>query len=338
MDFDLAVIIPNWNGAEVLRTCLDTCVEHVGSAPAEVIVFDNGSDDGSAELAETYQDRLALRVVRSPVNVGYAAACNRAAEVSNAPFLFLLNNDAKLTGSIDRGLRYLRSHPTVGVCQGPLLTSDGKYIDSVGSLMTRWGFAYHIQIGAGSDRLPPSRRVFSTKGAAMFVRREALGELGLFDEEAVAFFEESDLCWRVQVMGWTVEYVRELPVVLHESGVTTSRVSYSVWEFHSFKNRLRSVLKNAELRTIWTMLPLHLVVLCGASVDGLRCGSARPLVSVGRAVLWNVRHIRGTLRLRQAVQRRRRQEDGELLAAVFTRMSLQDFYRQRAGYNRAHGR
>jgi len=333
---DLAVIIPTWDGAVVLDRCLQTLAEHLAGTSTEVIVFDNGSRDGSADLAEGYRDRLALRVVRSPVNIGYAAACNRAAEVTDAPFLLLLNNDTRLTGSTEPAVRYLREHTHVAVCQGPLLTADGRRIDSVGSFMTQWGFLYHALIGERSDDLPPSRPVFSAKGAAMFVRREALGGLALFDEEAFAFFEETNLCWRAQVAGWTVEYVRELPPVLHESGFTTSRVSYDLWEFHSFKNRLRALITNTELHTMRTMLPMHLLACAAASADGLRHGSPKRLVSVGHAVLWNLRNLRGTLRLRRAVQDRRRQLDVELLAGVSTQIRLHEFYRQRAAYRRAH--
>lgn len=336
MGADLAVIIPTWDGAVVLDSCLQTLVEHLVGTSTEVIVFDNGSRDGSADLAEAYRDRLALRVVRSPVNVGYAAACNRAIRLTASPFVLLLNNDTRLTGSTEPAVRYLRDHPRVAVCQGPLLTADGMHIDSVGSLMTQWGFLYHALIGETSEQLPASRPVFSVKGAAMFVRREALGALDLFDGEAFAYFEETDLCWRMQVAGWTVEYVRELPPVLHESGYTSGRLPYELWEFHSFKNRFRALIKNTEVRTMMAMLPLHLFACIAASVDGLRRGSPKRLVSVGRAVLWNLGHLRGTLRMRHAVQHSRLQRDAQVFAKVSTRMGLRDFYQQRAGYRRAH--
>ncbi len=337
MAAELAVIIPTWDGARVLEPCMLTLAQHLAGTATEVIVFDNGSTDGSADIAEGFADRLVVRVVRSPVNVGYAAACNRAAGMTRAPFLLLLNNDTRLTGSTEPAVRYLRDHPHVAVCQGPLLTADGRYIDSVGSLMTRWGFLYHSFMGESSDDLPPSRAVFSVKGAAMFVRREALGQAPLFDEDAVAYFEESDLCWRVQVAGWKVEYLRELPPVLHESGFTANRLPHAVWERHSFKNRLRAILKNTEMRTMAAMIPMHLFLCAAASADGLRHGSRDPCVSVGRAVFWNLVHLRGTLRLRTAVQQSRRKRDAEVFADVWRGMSLRDFHRQRAAYFRAHG-
>lgn len=337
MSADLAIIIPTWDGAQVLDACLSSLSDHLAGASTEVIVFDNGSRDGSAELAEGYRERLPLRVVRSPVNLGYAAACNSAAAITDAPFLLLLNNDTRLTGGIEPALNYLRNHPEVAVCQGPLLTADGRYIDSAGSFMTQWGFLYHESMGQSADDLPSTRAVFSAKGAAMFVRREALGALGLFDREAFAYFEETDLCWRLQVAGWSVAFVRELPAVLHQSGFTTSRLPYAVWERHSFKNRLRAIIKNTELGTMSAMLPRHLFVCAAASADGLRRGSAQTLLSVGSAVVWNVVHLRDTLRLRRMVQARRRRRDSEVFATVTTQMRLRDFVQQRAAYARAHG-
>lgn len=334
---DLAIIIPTWDGATVLDTCLRAVARQMAGTSTEVIVFDNGSRDGSADLAEGYGNQLPVQVIRSPVNIGYAAACNRAAALSDAPFLLLLNNDTELTGSMEAAVRYLRDHPNVAVCQGPLLTADGRHIDSVGSFMTQWGFLHHSLLGAASDHLPPSRPVFSVKGAAMVVRREALKKHGLFDEGAFAYFEETDLCWRVQVAGWTVEYVRELPPVLHKSGFTTSRQSERIWEFHSYKNRLRAVVKNAEWRTMLRMLPMHFLVCAAASADGLRRGSPGTLVSVVRAVVWNVVHLRETLRLRRDVQADRRRSDSEVFAHVWCRMTLRDFYSVRAAYRRVHG-
>ncbi len=337
MSADLGVIIPTWDGAKVLDVCLRSLSDHLQGTSAEVIVFDNGSRDGSAELAQGYGERLALRVVRSPVNLGYAAACNRAAAMTDARFLLLLNNDTRLTGGVETALQYLQDHPDVAVCQGPLLTADGRYIDSAGSFMTQWGFLYHESMGQSADDLPPSRAVFSAKGAAMFVRRDALGALGLFDWDAYAYFEETDLCWRLQVAGWRVAFVRELPAVLHQSGFTTGRLPYAEWERHSFKNRLRAILKNTELGTMSAMLPRHLFVCAAAAADGLRRGSVQTLLSVASAVVWNIVHLRGTLRLRRIVQAGRRQRDSEVFATVTTQMRLRDFYQQRTAYARAHG-
>lgn len=330
----LTIIVPNWNGAVVLPHCLESLVRY-GGARTEVIVFDNGSDDGSVAILETYRHRLNLRVLTSTVNLGYAAACNRAAEVARAPVLLLLNNDAVLTGRVDAALNYLGTHTRVAICQAPLLTADGRSIDSAGSLVTPAGFLYHLAIGRPAAELPASRAVFAVKGAAMFVRAAALGGLGLFDRDAFAYFEESDLCWRLQVMGWDVTYVRELPAVLHLGGYTASKLPSGLCEFHSFKNRLRSVLKNAERRTLVTMLARHVVVAAGAAADGLvrgRPGSARIVV---RALVWNLRHARDTRQLRQAVQRHRQRSDEEIFASVGTTMRLRDFYRQRRAYAEA---
>lgn len=334
-DTDLTIIIANWNGEAVISDCLKSIVQNIDFPGVEVIVFDNGSEDGSVEIIETYRKLLDLKVIRSSVNIGFAGACNKAASISSAPFLFLLNSDARLTGGFRHALTYLKDHPNIAVCQGPLLTASGRHIDSVGSLISRSGFLYHIAIGQTATNLPESRQIFSAKGAAMFVRKGALGDLGLFDEDAFAYFEETDLCWRLGILGWDIAYVRDLPPVVHQGGYSAKRLPNSFAEYHSFKNRFRSILKNADGITLITMIPLHMFITIVGCAEGLAKGSPQRMISVARALGWNIRHLRRTIAIRRIVQRGRRRRDDILFEAVGTSMALGDFLSQRAAYRRA---
>jgi GT2 family glycosyltransferase len=328
---DLTIIITNWDGEEVLLRCLDSVVRHSGALRSEVIVFDNGSTDGSVKLADQYRDRLDLRIIRSQVNIGYARACNRAAASSSAPFLLLLNNDAELTEDLDPALEYLGENPNVAVSQGPLLTRDGLWVDSVGTLMTRWGFLRHLAVGEPVSHLPLSQAVFSVKGTAMFVRRFALGDLGLFDDDAFAYFEETDLCWRLQTMGWDITYDRHLPTVFHQGAFTAQRLP-SLCEYHLFKNRLRSILKNAQSATLLDMLPRHVLIILASCVSGCFNGSPLRIVNVLRAVGWNLSHAKETLQLRRIIQNGRQCNDAQIFAKVAVDMTFWDFLRQGRDY------
>ncbi len=330
---DLTIVIPNWDGAAVLGQCLESLVRHTGSVRSEIVIFDNGSIDGSIELAQSYMDRLDLRLIPSPINIGYAAACNRAAENSQAPYLLLFNNDAELAEDLEPALEYLDKHPNVAVCQGPLLTRDGGWVDSVGTLLTRWGFLSHLAVGKPVSELPPGRFVFSVKGTAMFVRRQALGEFGLFDDEAFAYFEETDLCWRLQTMGWDVTYTQLLPKVLHQGAYTAQRLP-NICEYHLFKNRLQSIVKNAQRRTLVTMLPRHLVIVFASCISGCFNGSPGRILNVLHAGAWNLRNARKTFRLRQDTQTHRRRSDRQIFATVAVEMKLRAFLLQGADYRR----
>lgn len=321
----LSIVIPNWNGQAVLPNCLESIACNLGTTNAEIIVFDNASTDNSVQIMTHYTDRFDLRIIQSQTNIGFAGACNRALATARAPFIFLLNNDAEITGGFEDALRFLIDHPEVAVCQGPLLAEDGQHIDSVGSLIARFGFLHHLHAGQPIVQIPESRNIFSVKGAAAFVRKSALGTLGLFDESAFAYFEESDLCWRLQVSGWDVMYLRDLPPVLHLGGFSAMRLSTDLCEYHSFKNRFRSILKNAEFKTLLTMVPLHAGITFAACVEGLVNGSFRRTVNVSRAAAWNVRNLKETLVLRKMVQNERRRSDRDIFAKAGIRMGIRDF-------------
>lgn len=332
---ELTVVIPSWNGADLLVPCLQSLQRSVDGLDYEVVVFDNGSCDDSVAVAESFSDRLRVRVMRSEANLGFAGACNQAVAATTAPFILLLNNDAVCIGDLRAGVEYLRAHQSVAVCQGPLLMADGRHIDSVGSLLGNNGFLRHLAIGEELKQLPPSRSVFSVKGAAMWLRREALDGAGLFDDDAFAYFEESDLCWRLLIRGWDVRYVRELPLVVHEIGRTATRLPASVRQFHSFKNRLRAILRYSEARTLPSILSRHLVACVGAA-GALAWGRQwAQAFAVVRALGWNAVHARKTFSSRRQSQRVRRVSDRQLRARVGTCLSMWDVRRQQLAGDRA---
>ena len=97
----LSVLIVNWNGAMLLPACLESIERYGKGVPLEIIVFDNGSTDGSIEIIDGWMKRLPVRILRSPTNIGYASANNRAWEASKSEFCLLLNNDAIIGGALE---------------------------------------------------------------------------------------------------------------------------------------------------------------------------------------------------------------------------------------------
>lgn len=323
---DLAILIPNWNGEAVLADCLRSVVSAIdGSISAQVLIFDNGSSDGSMAILRNFESLLPLGIVRSETNLGYAAANNALYKRADAEFCLLLNNDTIIEGSLDRAVAFLRSVPDVGIAQGPILDITGTSIDSVGSLVAPSGFLYHAHSGLAARPLPPSRPVFSVKGAAMYARSTCIDEIGLFDPEAFAYFEESDFCWRAQVAGWDVVYDCSLPVIRHVVGHTSPRLGTRVYEFHSYKNRIRSILVNTQSRTMPGMLARHVGVCACAAAGAAMTGRWSATRSILAALLWNLSALGRTLPRRRNVQRLRRRSDREVFAATSRRMRWSDY-------------
>jgi len=339
---DISVIIPNWNGASVLPQCLASLEGALGDARVEVIVYDNGSSDGSVHPIAGERLRRSLLVLEGTRNVGFAEACNRAARFASADLLLLLNSDALLCGCLDDAVSYMSMNRDIGVAQGPILSGDGKHIDSVGSLMTWSGFLAHplhgrapVVCGGADLVLPASRDVFAVKGAAMYVRRDVVRQMGLFDVEAFAYMEDSDLSWRAWLAGWRVRYTTSLPLVRHVGGVAANRLPRVAVEFHSFKNRLRSIIVNASSRTLLVMIPVHALMCAAACAAQVLAGQPLLALVIGQAWLWNLRNWRLTSARRLAVQGQRVVSDREVFDRVLVPMQFKEFIRVGRIYQRA---
>jgi GT2 family glycosyltransferase len=224
----LSVIIVSFNTREILRRCLARLAGQAGEA--ELIVVDNASSDGSADMvAQCFPQ---CRLVRSSVNLGFAAANNRAFALARGEFLVLLNPDAFLgPDALALALARMRSTPAAGLAGGRLLDEQGLLQPSgrlFPSLLNEW-----LVLSGLAARLPRSRwfgrldrgwadpavaaRVDWVPGAFSIIRRAALERAGGFDERFFLYYEEVDLCRRIGACGYQVWYWPEI-VVTHIGG------------------------------------------------------------------------------------------------------------------------
>jgi N-acetylglucosaminyl-diphospho-decaprenol L-rhamnosyltransferase len=232
MAADLAVVIVNYNAGAFLGRCLSSAEAASGDISLDVVVVDNASRDGSARAAAGVPSEMTL--IENPDNRGFAAAANQGIAASDAPFVFLLNPDAEITGGTLAALvKLAREQPRAGAVGCLVRNPDGTIQPSARrvpglfeSLMhaflgpffpgNRWSRSYTM---AGWDRAS-EREVEWISGSAMLLRREALDEVGGFDEGYFMYVEDVDLCTRLRRAGWTVLFSPELEVV-HQIGVST---------------------------------------------------------------------------------------------------------------------
>jgi N-acetylglucosaminyl-diphospho-decaprenol L-rhamnosyltransferase len=228
---DLALVVVNHNTGEYLTRCLRSAFEFSGDARLEAVVVDNASTDGSAERAgAAYPD---MRLIANDTNRGFAVAANQGIRATSAPFILLLNPDAEiLAGTLGGFLKLARDRPRAGVI-GPMVKDPhGSIYPSarrVPSLGTALGHAFvgpfmdnrfsRRYTMAGWDRRT-ERAVEWVSGSCCLLRREALDEVGLFDEGYFLYVEDVDLCTRMRAAGWEVRFSPELEV-LHVGGIST---------------------------------------------------------------------------------------------------------------------
>ncbi|HLI28668.1 MAG TPA: glycosyltransferase [Chloroflexota bacterium] len=266
----LAVVVPNYNGADHLADCL-------GSLEAlayprdrlELILVDNASRDASLALVQRRFPRV--RVLRNRANRGFAAACNQGVRAARAPLVALLNNDARVHPDWARALvEALQEYPAAAAAGARILDWTGARIDFAGGLMNFYGHAFQRLYGAPAEA-DPDRRVRATLfacGGAMAVRREAFLAVGGFDEAYFAFFEDVDLGWRLWVLGHAVLYVPDA-VAYHKGHATASRVPAHQLRVLYERNALYTIIKNYERGTLERVLPAALLL---ATQRGLMSG------------------------------------------------------------------
>jgi N-acetylglucosaminyl-diphospho-decaprenol L-rhamnosyltransferase len=213
---DLSVSIVNTNSRELLLACLDT----LRGADAEIVVLDNASEDGSVEAV---RERFAqVRVLAQDFRAGFGANHNSVIRSTSGRYVYVLNEDTTAGDwAFERIVEYLDAHPRVAALGPRLVYPNGRLQDSAWRfptpLVSTVGLLTVGKLGVKQSHGDGARAVDWVMGAALVLRREALEEVGLFDEEFFLYSEEVDLQFRLRQAGWEVHYFPDATVVHHES-------------------------------------------------------------------------------------------------------------------------
>ncbi|MHC4126626.1 MAG: glycosyltransferase family 2 protein [Planctomycetota bacterium] len=212
---DLSVVIVSWNTRELIRGCLEAVFKGLGALSAEVIVIDNGSSDRSARMIA--HEFPQVHLIANDANRGFAAANNQGIRIARGRHVLLLNPDTVVIGDVlDKTIAYARAHPDAGVvgCQvmeGPTAVQRTcfRFPSPLNTFLWVTGLSavFPRSRVAGRAAYGPWRRdrerdVDVVSGMFMLVRREAIEQVGLMDEQYFVFAEEADWCRRFRDAGW----------------------------------------------------------------------------------------------------------------------------------------
>ncbi|MBI4533132.1 MAG: glycosyltransferase family 2 protein [Candidatus Melainabacteria bacterium] len=230
----VSIVIVNWKTPRLLAKCLDSVLADPRYAEFELYVIDNASGDESvAMLTEQYPS---VHVIANTQNLGFSKACNQAIPDTKGRYVLLLNPDAVVSdNAITRLADFMDNHNNCGASGPKVLNPDGSL-----QLACRRSFPDPV---ASFFRLTYLSRLFPTNplvakynltyrdpddvcevdalsGSCMMVRREAIGQVGLLDEDIFMFGEDIDWCWRIKQAGWKVYYAPQA-VVYHHHGASS---------------------------------------------------------------------------------------------------------------------
>jgi|Deesub1362A_J573_1020465.scaffolds.fasta_scaffold04913_5 hypothetical protein len=307
----VSVIVITHNGRHHLKECFES-LEKQTYKDFSVYLLDNASTDGSSNYVK--KNFPWIRIIRFDKNYGFAEGYNRAIKMVNTEYVALLNDDTKVHPRwLEELFKAIDKDASLFAVGSKILFYDRPdTINHAGAKITIIGAG--IDVGFGEKDSPAFNKqkyVGAVCGAAMLVRRKIFEELGGFDEDYFAYFEDLDLCWRAWLRGYKVMYV-PTSVVYHKYGGSWGGRASPRRIYYTQKNRLTNIVKNFELRNVVKGL---IVSICFDIVRILlflirrEFGNIR---AISRANVYFLKQLPETLEKRRRAQRNRMLSDTEL--------------------------
>jgi len=229
----VAVVIVNWNTKALLNECLKSFSRHPApGVSTDLVVVDNGSTDGSVELVRREWPDVAL--IENPENRGFTRASNQGIRATASEYVLLINTDAELTaGCLDLLVRAMEIDPNVAAAGARLVAPSGRWqrtgagrAPTLRSAINHYLFLERVLPRAQGVYLTVDvtepRSVDWISSACMLLRRSALDQVGLLNEEFFVYMDDVDICGRLRAAGWAVTYVGSATAIHHEGGSSTN--------------------------------------------------------------------------------------------------------------------
>lgn len=266
----VAVVILNWNGEHFLKKFLPGVVAHSSITGVEVVVADNGSNDGSIELLK--KEFPSVRIIQFDKNYGFASGYNLALKQIESEYYVLLNSDVEVPeGWLTPLIKFMDANPQAAACMPKLLDynnpnrfeyagASGGFIDYLGYPYCRGRILSVIEEDKGQYDEP--LEIFWASGACMFVRSKAYWEAGGLDDDFFAHMEEIDLCWRLKNLGYSNWCIPESKAYHVGGGTLPNNNPRKL--YYNYRNSLYMLYKNLPKSKLLATLFMRLV-LDGAS-------------------------------------------------------------------------
>ena len=296
------VVIPNWNGADLIVECLESLTGQ--TEPHHVIVVDNGSvDDSIAVIEKQFPD---VTLLKQPENLGFAGGVNvgiQHAIKHGVEYIALLNNDAVADKHwLKHLLKALSSSDSTAIVASKMIQANTGHIDSTGEQYSIWGMPFPRGRGEpDSGQYDNKTTVFGASGGASLYRATLFEDIGYFDEVFFAYYEDADLSFRAQLAGWSITY-QPKAVVHHRIGATSEKLG-NFTRYHATKNFYLLYLKNMPLSLLlkyWVLFISQAFILF---LGNARHGAARTHIRAEWAV---IKQLNRTANKRHVIQSQRR--------------------------------
>jgi len=285
---NVAVVILNWNGRDLLEQFLPTVIKH-SIDKATIYLADNNSTDGSISFVkDTFSD---VRIIQNSINGGYAKGYNDALRNLQEDIFVLLNSDVEVAANwLNPIISAFKKDPLLVAAQPKILDYNKQdyfeYAGAAGGFIDQLGYPYcrgriFNTIEKDLGQYQDSIEIFWATGACLFVSKSAFWEVNGFDEDFFTHQEEIDLCWRLQTNGGKIKYIGD-SVIYHVGGATLKAANPQK-TFYNFRNTLLILLKNVKGDKVWFLIFARLILDGIAGVSFLFQGKWKHVLAIIKA-------------------------------------------------------
>jgi GT2 family glycosyltransferase len=252
----ISIIVPNYNGLKFLEKCFLSISTQSYHEELDIIIVDNGSVDGSVEYIE--QQHPEYHLIQNKENLGFAAAVNQGIKISDADYIFLLNNDVVLDDNcISNLLKCMKKDENIfAVASKMIQYHDRNKIDDAGDEYTLVGWTNKVGYGKSVDLLNNEREIFSACAGAGLYRKCVFNLIGYFDENFFAYMEDVDIGYRARIFGYKSVYCPQ--AIVYHIGSGSSGNKYNKFKIKlAARNNVYVPYKNMP----WPQLLLNFIFL-----------------------------------------------------------------------------
>jgi GT2 family glycosyltransferase len=323
----VSIIVVNFNGKKLLKPCLKSLLT-TNYPNFEIIVVDNASTDGSVEsIKKLYGSYPYVKIVENRENLGHAEGCNIGARVAKGRYLVFLDSDTELKAEdwLWELVKVMESDESIGLAQAKVVLAKDKrrldYVCTAIDALGTWAATY----GLKEDELKENFEVLAASSGCCIVRRDVFNEVGGFDPDYFIYDDDTDLSLRSRLLGYKILLVPSA-VIVHRGSVLRGINQRTV--YHSAKNRMRTMLKNYELRNLWWRFLVLSFLMSMVSFGFLVLKKLDEAKATMKGLLSSVTDFRKIWIKRSLMQSKRRIRDVELMSKGLirndARSTLQD--------------
>lgn len=303
----IAVVILNWNGAQLLKQFLPSIVKY--SKEATIYLADNNSTDDSINVVKEHFS--SIKIIKNDANYGYANGYNMALKNVDEDYYALVNSDIEVTENwLTPILSIFENKPEIAIIQPKILDYKNKsyfeYAGAAGGFIDKYGFPFcrgrvFETIEKDQGQYDDEQEIFWASGACFFIRKEVYQKLNGFDGEFFAHQEEIDLCWRAFNLGYKVNYSYK-SVVYHVGGATLNQ-SNPKKTFLNFRNSLLMLAKNLPKSKLISVIFIRLCLDGLAGIQFIMKGKLNHCFAIIKAHFYFYHLISKNLQKRNSYQR-----------------------------------